>query len=535
MFDHLVDATTGTRGAGALSAWARVENAATARRVAAMAAMLADAYAVSGSADRDQWCVDNFDAVAAHIAAAQRITCGTASNQLLVAVALHERFPKVAALFADGLITYQLVRTVVQRGALVVDPDALRALDAKLAQAFGAWEPMSVDKTEKAIDAYVAQVDPLAVRRNETKARGRSVDIAVDEDGSGLATVYATLFAHDAKAFEARLRGLADTVCPADPRTLDQRRADAIGALAHGNDRLPCLCETDQCPAGENPPSTGVVVYVIASQDTLVDPAPEAGPPQATPPKTPAPPQNESRPTTPTPGAAERAALDGEQPPLFDTPLRDLSLTEALTPAPGRLANLRPAAMMGGRFLPGAIACRAAIGATIIPIVHPGLAPPENRYRPSNELADFVRCRDMTCRFPGCRVPATHCDVDHSIPWPHGPTAASNLKCLCRRHHLLKTFWGGESGWYDEQLDDGTVIWTAPGGRTYITTPGSRLLFPELSRPTATVRATGRSAPHTSGLTMPRRTTTRAQDHADRITRERDTNEQCTQNDDSGR
>ena len=143
---------------------------------------------------------------------------------------------------------------------------------------------------------------------------------------------------------------------------------------------------------------------------------------------------------------------------------------------------------MGGQFLPGAIACRATVGATITRIVHPGQAPPEPRYRPSKKLADFVRCRDMTCRFPGCQVPATNCDVDHTIPWPCGPTAASNLKCLCRRHHLLKTFWGGQSGWRDQQLDDGTIIWTAPDGRTYITTPGSRLLFPELSEPTATVR-----------------------------------------------
>ena len=128
----------------------------------------------------------------------------------------------------------------------------------------------------------------------------------------------------------------------------------------------------------------------------------------------------------------------------------------------------------------------------------------------------------MTCRFPGCRAPATNCDVDHTIPWPCGPTAASNLKCLCRRHHLLKTFWGGESGWRDEQLEDGTVIWTAPDGRQHITTPGSRLLFPELSEPTATVVVTEVPRVRTAGLTMPRRKTTRAQDRAARIQRDRE-------------
>ncbi|KAA0095873.1 hypothetical protein CIW49_20060 [Mycolicibacterium sp. P1-18] len=89
---------------------------------------------------------------------------------------------------------------------------------------------------------------------------------------------------------------------------------------------------------------------------------------------------------------------------------------------------------------------------------------------------------------------------------------------------MLKTFWGGENGWREEQLDDGTVIWTAPDGRQYVTTPGSRLLFPELSEPTATVVATGVPSKHESGLTMPRRKTTRALDRASSIHRERDAN-----------
>ena len=49
-------------------------------------------------------------------------------------------------------------------------------------------------------------------------------------------------------------------------------------------------------------------------------------------------------------------------------------------------------------------------------------------------------------RFPGCDEPAQHCDIDHTIAYPTGPTQASNLKCLCRKHHLLKTF----GGWHDQ-------------------------------------------------------------------------------------
>ncbi|GAB7070181.1 hypothetical protein H7J06_07265 [Mycobacterium hodleri] len=89
---------------------------------------------------------------------------------------------------------------------------------------------------------------------------------------------------------------------------------------------------------------------------------------------------------------------------------------------------------------------------------------------------------------------------------------------------MLKTFWGGGNGWRDQQLDDGTIVWTAPDGRTHVTTPSSRLLFPELSQPTRTVQVSGVPARHASGLTMPRRKTTRAQDRARRVADEREVN-----------
>jgi hypothetical protein len=90
----------------------------------------------------------------------------------------------------------------------------------------------------------------------------------------------------------------------------------------------------------------------------------------------------------------------------------------------------------------------------------------------------------------------------------------------------LKTFWGGEGGWRDRQAEDGTITWTAPDGRTHVTTPGSRLLFPTLCAPTAPVVVTDTPVAHTSGLTMPRRRSTRAQDRARRIHDERELNRQ---------
>ena len=109
-----------------------------------------------------------------------------------------------------------------------------------------------------------------------------------------------------------------------------------------------------------------------------------------------------------------------------------------------------------------------------------------------------------------------------------GPTHASNLKCYCRTHHLVKTFWG----WRDQQLPDGTVILTSPAGKTYVTTPGSALLFPSLCLPTGdlpTRAEPGSPIDYCGDRTamMPTRRRTRAQDRANRVAGERRQNHQA--------
>ncbi len=85
----------------------------------------------------------------------------------------------------------------------------------------------------------------------------------------------------------------------------------------------------------------------------------------------------------------------------------------------------------------------------------------------------------------------------------------------------MKTFWK----WRDQQLPDGTVIWRLPDGHTYVTTPGSALLFPSLCAPT------GESPPAqpkpgcvNREAMMPTRMRTRAQNRAQRIAAERHQN-----------
>jgi Domain of unknown function (DUF222) len=186
------------------------------------------------------------------------------------------------------------------------------------------------------------------------------------------------------------------------------------------------------------------------------------------------------------------------------------------------MSGKAPAGLLGrGGIVPAPLLAELIrSGATVRHVGVPDDAA-ESGYRPSAKLDEFVRVRDMTCRFPGCEEPAEFCDIDHTIAYPTGPTHPSNLKCLCRKHHLLKTFWTGIDGWADQQLADGTVIWTAPTGKRYKTLPGSRVFFPAWDTTTAKLPQPTTIPSIAKGLMMPKRRRTRVADRAHRIKEER--------------
>jgi hypothetical protein len=160
------------------------------------------------------------------------------------------------------------------------------------------------------------------------------------------------------------------------------------------------------------------------------------------------------------------------------------------------------------------------------PLTVPTDVVPDPGYRPSAKTREFVRWRDLTCRWPGCDKPAVACDVDHTVPYPVGPTHPSNTKPYCRTHHLIKTFGCGPGGWSDQQLPDGTIVLTAPTGHVYRTEPHGAAMFPALAQPTGELDIPS-SPPSPQppeadrSVMMPRRTQTRDQDRRDRITAER--------------
>jgi hypothetical protein len=86
---------------------------------------------------------------------------------------------------------------------------------------------------------------------------------------------------------------------------------------------------------------------------------------------------------------------------------------------------------------------------------------------------------------------------------------------------LVTTFWG----WTEQQLADGTLILTSPAGQTYVTTPGSALLFPSLCRAVGGMPSPEADPPQDycgeRTAMMPKPTRTRAQNRASRIATER--------------
>lgn len=434
-----------------IALFSRVENRAAAEQLAAIGELFA--YRLSRCSEREEWAVDTEAAVSAEVAAELRISQGLAASRIRYARAMRERLPKVGEVFRAGHIDFRLFSTIVFRTDLITDHDVLAAVDAELAIKVARWPSMTQWRLAAQVDKIVARADADAVRRRKERMAGREVWIA--ECGGGLSHIEGSVLSADAHALDRRLDALAATVCEHDPRSREQRRADALGALAAGADRLACRCGRCDCAAGKRPASGPVIIHVIA----------------------------------------ETATMHGGQVPGVEVGADGL--------------------------IPPELIREFAASAKLAPLVHPGDAATEPGYVPSKALADFVRCRDLTCRWPGCDRPATDCDLDHTIPYSEGgPTHASNLKCYCRTHHLVKTFWS----WKEQQLPDATLILTSPTGRTYVTTPGSALLFPSLCAPTADVPAPAPARPEPCAertAMMPKRRRTRAHNRAARIATER--------------
>ena len=429
----------------------RAERAAVALKVIEAGRFALTRMAELGHAFEDL-IVDDWELAAAELGAELGISRGRACTLITQGRDLLTRLPSFTDVFLTGVVDLRVVRVMLGRTALINDADIMAVIDGQLATAAPHWNALSDDRIADLVDWMVRDVDPEAVRRARESRRSRG--ITVEPVGDGMVEIHGRVDAVKGAVFDQGLDALARTVCPDDPRSFQERRADAVEPLTLGAKSIPCLCGREDCPAVGNEVAGGhIVLHVLAEQATVT-------------------------------GESDRPALLPGYGPVHADQVREMLPNTDVRPVP-EAVDLRS---------------------------EPG-------YQPSKKLSDFVRCRDLTCRWPGCNAPIGRCDIDHTVPWPYGPTHPSNTKLYCRIHHLLKTFC---TDWSDQQEPDGTITFTAPNGRMYSTTPGGALFFPRLGTPTAPLTHPPTPPPHPlRGLAMPIRKRTRAQNLAYRIAHER--------------
>jgi hypothetical protein len=87
------------------------------------------------------------------------------------------------------------------------------------------------------------------------------------------------------------------------------------------------------------------------------------------------------------------------------------------------------------------------------------------RRRPTASDRRTAQSRDQVCYFPGCRMPATQCDLDHRTPWAEVQrTSAAGLDAGCRHDHVTVRH---RLGWKHQLLPNGDHLWTSPLGHQY--------------------------------------------------------------------
>ncbi|MEX1208512.1 MAG: DUF222 domain-containing protein [Acidimicrobiia bacterium] len=87
------------------------------------------------------------------------------------------------------------------------------------------------------------------------------------------------------------------------------------------------------------------------------------------------------------------------------------------------------------------------------------------RRRPTPSQRRTVESRDQVCYFPGCRMPATDCDLDHRTPWAERRrTSADGLDAGCRHDHVTVRH---RIGWIHRLLPGGDHLWISPLGHRY--------------------------------------------------------------------
>ncbi|GAB2517667.1 HNH endonuclease signature motif containing protein [Nocardia heshunensis] len=410
---------------------------------------------------------------ATEIGIALKVSQGTADGLIGLGLDLENRCTATRDAFAAGRIDLAQTRAITKSLSNASD-ELLAELEPSLAAYAEKAEPQRIRRTAR---RRLLEADPAgqAARRKAAEA-DRYVSITAHDDGTAL--LDGVLPAAGGQTLYERLREMASTqCCGKDPRTVAQRRADALVALADGTGRLICQCNSADCPraiVGEVPVPRKALVQVGVSAETLAglqdNPALLSGLGAI------------------DPALARQIARHARFEIITDTHPATTATTHIAT-GHAALSTATAAVAETGS---------AAAGTTSLPATGRHAentdSATELRYRPGVRTARQARAIDGICRAPGCHIPAAASDLDHQDRFDHnspqtgGHTTEDNLGARCRRHHRLKTLADNHAnGWTVRHHPGRVVEWRTPTGESAITEPeGSQYLFPTTVVPPVT-------------------------------------------------
>lgn len=203
---------------------------------------------------------------ATEAAMAIQVDEGSVAAMIDVGLALEGWLPRTRAEFAAGRIDLAKVRVIIDNTRAVAG-EVLAELEPRLLETARRTTPVRLRQTAR---RWVARLDPGgAQRRREQRQDDRDVRIRAMQDG--MAVFDGVLPAPDAQTVAMRLREMSLQVCSSDPRTMPQRRADALVALADGSGRLRCACGRGaRCPKRAITQPRRPLIQIGIPADTLL-------------------------------------------------------------------------------------------------------------------------------------------------------------------------------------------------------------------------------------------------------------------------
>ncbi|SDG83106.1 HNH endonuclease signature motif containing protein [Microbacterium sp. 77mftsu3.1] len=347
--------------------------------------------------------------ISAEVAGAMRTTDRTVQRRIGEARLTIEGFPAAVAAWEAGRIVQRHVRAIVDAGVNL--PAELWAEFEKVAIERCKGETPNRVRGELEILAHRMHPRTFA-ERHEEAAAGRCVRLMPGRDG--MSDLIATLPTVIAEGIQDRLTQQARAIIDTRAERSTGENADAVATDARSTDQVRADVFADLLLAG-----------------------------------TPA--LDDTRDTTAGPLGAIRARVQVLVPAATLTGADD---------GPCDLTGRSPIDPATARILAG----DTGVWERLFHDPTTGVTVSTDSYRVPSGMRRFLQARDQHCRFPGCRVAAIRCEVDHTHDHAlGGKTELSNLAHLCQRHHSMKQF----TAWRVRQLSGGVLEWTSPLGRTY--------------------------------------------------------------------